>query len=507
MDIWSKPEDQLTPDEKMIGQMFEEAGTSPYQPHQDVIGAKRSFIDALNTWKKNPTGIGANLKMIVPSIAHGVEKSQEWLFKDYIPGLKNAALARRMFDAVRHDPTLATNNVRRVQVFQELARSNDDRYGEMFYKGLFWNKALKDASLGSFVSLGWNLGQWRQLGGAVTQGTRALQRFAFGDKRTPLEKARQAASNKISFVGHYVAMTMLATGALSWALSGKFPTGLDYIYSRNGDDNDDGTPARLSNPFNTREAVMLKAHIDEKNSVLGGLATMLWNKTVLQPVAELLSNRDFYGDHLWDSNAGPVKALLQGADATVGRLFNPISITGGARSYEQGGGKKGVALALGGFGPAPKYAEEDSLERRITHLYREQSLPSVRPYEYGPKTGLGHGAVQSSIRLAAGDKTTAEARSVFRQQANHAKVTGDDEARGEAIHNLAQQGHLSARSIKQMQQGDVYTYRFARLPEATQLALGRQMSDADFNRYVRNNHLAGIKKETRATLNHERSSN
>jgi hypothetical protein len=507
MKNWSAPEDTLSGWDKMMGQMFEEAGTSPHQPQEDVMGAKRSFIDALNNWKKNPTGVGANLKMVAPSIARGVEKSQEWLFKDYIPGLKNAALARRMVDAVRHDPSLATNDTKRRIVFNELARSNDDRFGEMFYKGLFWNRAVKDAALGSFVSLGWNLGQWRQVGGAATQGSRALLRKFAGDTRGPVEKARQQASNKISFVGHYAALTMLAAGGLSWALSGKLPTGLDYIFPRNGESNDDGTPGRLATPFNTREPVMIKAHIDERNSVIGGLAQMMWNKTVLQPVAELLSNKDFYGDHLWDTNTGPVKATLQGADAMLGRLFNPIAITGGTRAYQEGGGKKGMALAIGGFGPAPKYAEEDALERRITHLFREQSLPEAKPYEYGPKTGLGHGAVQSTIRLAVGDKTVGEARNTYRKQFEHARATGDTASANEAVRNLAIQGHESGRTINQQAKGDIYTYRFARLPEATQLTLARQMSDADFQRYVVRNPAPGIKRETKQTLIHERSSN
>lgn len=507
MKNWAKPDDQLSGWDKALGHMFEEAGTSPYQPHEDVIGAKRSFIDAVNNWKQNPTGVGANLRMIEPAIARGVEKSQEWLFKDYIPGLKTAALARRMVDAVRHDPTLATNDVKRRMVFRELARSNDDRFGEMFYKGLFWNRAVKDAALGSFVSLGWNLGQWRQVAGAGTQGTRALLRKFNGDQRGPIERARQNASNKVSFVAHYAMLTMLAAGGLSWALSGKIPTGLDYIFPRNGESNDDGTPGRLATPFNTREPVMMKAHIDERNSIGAGLAQTMWNKTVLQPVAELLSNKDFYGDHLWDTNAGPVKALLQGADAMLGRLFNPIAITGGTRAYQEGSGAKGMALSLAGFGPAPKYAEENALERRVTHLFREQSLPEARPYEYGPKTGLGHGAVQSTIRLAAGDKTTTEARNIDRKQMEHAKATGDETGRAEAAQRLATEGHLSSRTIAQMQRGDVYTYRFARLPEATQISLARQMSDADFQRYVVRNQNAGIKKQTRGLLLRERSNN
>lgn len=507
MKNWAKPDDELSGWDKALGHMFEEAGTSPHQPQEDVIGAKRAFIDAVNNWKKNPTGVGANLKMIEPAVARGIEKSQEWLFKDYIPGLKTAALARRMVDAVRHDPSLATNDVKRRQVFRELARSNDDRFGEMFYKGLFWNRAVKDAAIGSFVSLGWNLGQWRQVGGASTQMGRALLRKFTGDQRGPVEKARQDASNKLSFVAHYAGITMFAAGGLSWALSGKIPTGLDYIFPRNGETNDDGTPGRLSTPFNTREPVMIKAHIDERNSVVGGLAQMMWNKMVLQPVAELLSNKDFYGDHLWDTNAGPVKALLQGADAMAGRLFNPIAISGGTRAYQEGGGKKGMVLALGGFGPAPKYAEEDALERRITHLFREQALPEAKPYEYGPKTGLGHGAVQSTIRLAAGDKTSSEARTIYRKQYEHARFTGDQAAAGEAARKLATEGHLSTRTISQMTKGDVYTYRFARLPAATQMSMARQMSDADFQRYVVRNPAPGIKRETKQTLMAERASN
>jgi len=32
------------------------------------------------------------------------------------------------------------------------------QFGEMFYLGLFWNRTMKDIGIGSFLSLGWNLG-------------------------------------------------------------------------------------------------------------------------------------------------------------------------------------------------------------------------------------------------------------------------------------------------------------------------------------------------------------
>ena len=56
----------------------------------------------------------------------------------------------------------------------------DNRFGEMFYGGLFWNRYVKDVSIGSFLSLGWNLGFGREfLGAPPARARHAPRRWAW----------------------------------------------------------------------------------------------------------------------------------------------------------------------------------------------------------------------------------------------------------------------------------------------------------------------------------------
>lgn len=501
---------QLTGPDKMWNQLMVEAGTSPFQAREDVIGAKRDLINAKRELRDAADSLGktwSSVKLISPAVRRGVEKSQEWMFKYQIPQLKAAALKRDIIDAFNYDPSLVNNPKKRMAVLQELAKNNDDKFGEKFYRGWFINRAMKDTALASFVSAGWNVGQFRQVAGAAMDGTKMLMRFANGtDTRRPIAKAREDASNKISFVSHYVASTMLMAGGLSYALSGKVPGLIDMIYPRTGHDNDDGTPGRLSTPFNTREAVQLKAHVDEHNSVLGGVGQYIWNKTILQPVAELAGNKDFFGNRVVDTNAPMYKQIMQGVDATIGRMFNPISITGAQRAYQQGGARD-AALAGVGFGPAPRYANQDATERRIGHIYGEEGVADVKPYEYGPKTGLGHGGVQDLIRAAAGDRTEAEARQKGRSDLLHARRTGDNDTATKAVQMLATEGHESRDTIKAIQKGGVSTYQFSRLPAAEQIAQAKGMSDENFSKYVITNQNKGITKVARQVMLSQRNRN
>lgn len=497
---WGKDSSQLSQDGDIWNKLLTEAGAPPKQAAEDIIGAKREFAQALRNYKFSGSKLLPGMKLALPALRRGVEVSQEWMFKHQIPQLKAAALKRSIADELRHDPGLVDDAVRRKVVLQRLAKNVDDRFGEKFYKGWFINKGLKDAMLGSFVSTGWQAGQLRQLGGAAVDATKMAGRWIDGaDRRSPLAKAADDGFDKISFVGHYVGGTMLAAGALSWALSGKVPTGLDYLYPRTGYDNDDGTPNRVSTPFNTREGVQLKAHMDAHNSVMGGLGEYIWNKTILQPIADLMTNKNFYGEHMWDPDSNPVKQVLQAGDATLGTMFNPIALSGATRAY-QTQGARGVALSVAGFGPAPKYVEQDPMQRRIAKLRSEDSAPEYKPYQYGPKTGLGHGGLQDLARAAAGDKTEAEARVEGRQKLLKAEKAQDQDGVSTAVQELIKEGHVAPSTIKSMMKGKEDAAAFARLPATDQIRLASTMDEEQFQRYVSMNQSNGITKTAKAVM-------
>jgi len=158
------------------------------------------------------------------------------------------------------------------------------------------------------------------------------------------------------------------------------------------------------------------------------------------------------------------------------------------------------ASAGAGFGPAPKYVEQTPLERRIVKLYGEDTLASAKPYQYGPKTGLGHGGVQDVIRAVAGDRTESEARTEGRRNLQKAAKSGDQEGVSAASRELVQQGHVSPSTVKSMLKGGSDTAMFSRLPATDQIKLASTMSKDEFEHYVIRNPNSGITKVARAVM-------
>lgn len=498
MNFWQKPAGKLNADDRMWQQLFKEGGISPYQADEDVIGAKRALAQAMAD--------NAYLRIAGNSLRRGIEKIQEPMFKYQIPALKNVAFMRNVEAAFKMDPTLATNSAKRGAVLRELGKNIDDRFGEMFYKSLFWNKVVKDIGVGSMLSLSWNVGQLRQAGGAL-QNLQKTFRVAGGKNGmgSPMQEAKYKAGDKGTFVGAYVGLSMATAGAISAALSGKLPTGLDYVFPRNGLTNPDGTPQRLSTPFNTREPFMLKAHAEQHNSWVGGAMEFLWNKMILSPIVEAAQNKDFYGHALYDTSAPWYKKAPQLVDSVLGAHFSPISLAGADRAAEQGGGAREKALAYAGFSPAPKYVNATPLQNRINSLFSEHAVANSKPYEYGEKTGLGRGLVQGAIRNVAGDELKSEARTEARGELNRGVMAGDRDQQIQARRDLALKGEMSPRTAVKINPRQEYEYKFARLPVEDQMTLARGMDPKEFNQFVVLNKNPGILKTTRAKLMRERN--
>src|SRR5207342_2359701 len=103
---------------------------------------------------------------------------QKPLFEQWIPHLKTAAYLNDVRALAQRRPDLYNDPVNRGIALRAIAKSIDNRFGEMFYGGLFWNRYAKDASIGSFLSLGWNLGFAREFGGAAIEAvSRPVQKF------------------------------------------------------------------------------------------------------------------------------------------------------------------------------------------------------------------------------------------------------------------------------------------------------------------------------------------
>lgn len=388
---WTMPDAERTPAQRAAVTLMNEGGFVPQISEELKIAGKRSFEKAIDNsqW----------LKAAPLAIRQAVARIQAPIFEQWIPNLKAAAYLNEAQALLSKRPELIDNDAQRMVALRTIAKSIDNRYGEMNYGSVFWNRTVKDLGIGSFLSLGWNLGFAREFGGALLQPEYQLGRRLAG-KETVSQATIAAAQNKLTFALSYVAGGMILNGMMTYLLSGQTPHGMDYFLARIGGKNPDGTDRRVTNMTYLREIPMLIKHVEEQGgNVAAGVAEMIYNKMMIQSVVEMARNRDYYGNDIWNEN-GPI---YQKAAQTLAYIFNqqfsPMSISGAQRQLSMGGGAREVALSFLGFGPAPAYAEKSATQNRIGYLFSRHVAPYARPEEMGEKSKT-RGDIRNELLLA-----------------------------------------------------------------------------------------------------------
>jgi hypothetical protein len=268
-------------------------------------------------------------------------------------------------------------------------------------------------------------------------------------------------TNKIGFVLTYAATAAGMLGVMSYLLTGKQPEGGDWVFPRVGGENPDGSPRRITSMTYLREIPMVMKHIQEQASVPAGVLETIYNKMMLEPIREILNNRDYFGTNIYDENAPWYKQVWQTLRHIAGDS-TPMSFSSAERARDTGGTWVDEALAYAGFGPAPSYVEKSAIQNRIAHLYDEHVAPKSRPYE---DEAVTHEKLRARTRLL------------------RAKHSGDSAQIAEATQNARKAG-LSNEAIERIGRTPSDVYLFSRLPQADQEAILRQANDQEFARYV-----------------------
>jgi hypothetical protein len=504
---WEKDRRQWTPEEKGLMQLMHEGGFVPQLDERMRIAARKGLAEAVQTILRKEAGIPDWLKTAYHGIRRVVEYMQAPIFERWIPTLKANAYLTAANDLLRRHPEYMNDRIAREVALRAIAKSIDDRMGEMFYGNLFWNPVLKNIGTASFLSLGWNLGLIRgggstisgALAGAVIgssvpgvgtfigalAGAGGGGFIGWGGGKLPFfrdrgrgrgKKIAAEAAEKRIYANVYMYTAFLFAAILMYALTRKTPeTPLDVIYPQVGGINPDGTPRRANTMFYTREAIMLKHHIESEGGQLNmkgfmerpdaymkGLTDMVWSKMMFQPFVELLKNRDFYGYNITDVNANAYKQTWQAVQHTLLGL-EPMSQSSAERAKATGGTQQDVTLSYLGFGPAPSYATKNAVENRIAALFGE------------------HGAAETkSEELAEGRKAVSEARMAIML----AKRSHDSEAL-QAAYEQGKKAGLSSKVMGKISpDSPMDVYMFGKLPEPDQRAILRDYPQEDTKKYV-----------------------
>jgi hypothetical protein len=466
---WDTPDAQKSPEQHMVSRLIQEGGGIPHRNEQDLIQDRKRLDEALAQ---------KSIKALPLRAQNVVKQASAWMFEQQIPNLKTASYLRDAAALFQRRPDLINDFTQRGVALRAVMKSVDNRFGEMYYNSLFMNRVLKDSAIGSFLSLGWNLGQVREFGGA-------LANFVTGKGRgaaSPSQNTIYQAGNKGAYTMAYVATSMLSAGALSYALSGVVPTDWkDYFFPRVGGNDPEGQPRRLQTPFNTREPLMLKAHIDSQGPI-GGIATFLWNKMILSPVLEALHNKDYYGRELYDTQAPWYTKAFQLVDSIMGDNLTPITASSMQRAKEQGGGGvKENILAGAGFGPAPAYVNRSPLQRTLSEMYFTHGVAQSRPYQ-------DRGPMHAAYNYATGaPPSVGDERSAARAAFNKASLAGDKTAMAKAKGDMVAKGKMSPSTVGSMQPGDADKRMFAHVPIEDKQSLVQRMTPDEFKKLVLTN--------------------
>ena len=391
---WLTDPSKRTPWQEQMVKLMHEGGFSPMMSEQLRIDASTKISDALQ--KSDPflsKAIKAPIILPYHALRGFIQKIQSGLFEHWIPHLKTAAYLNQVEALLRRRPEYLNDSVKRGIALRAIAKSVDNRFGEMFYSNLFWNRTVKDLGIASFLSLGWNLGFFREFGGAAGEmAARPLGKVARPLRLAPkLSEERRIirdATNKIKFANIYLAIGAASLAMISVMLGGRKPedlTAMDVTFPYAGGENPDGSDRRYTSMWFNREFPMYMKHVQEHGggalAYLKGFRDMMWSKMLFGPLIELYNNRNYWGDEIYNPEAPASEIMKQIGKHILTQQFAPMAVTGAKRSEETGGGRTGKIMSYLGFGPAPSYAAKTATENRIAHLYREYKAPPRRPYQ------------------------------------------------------------------------------------------------------------------------------
>lgn len=305
-------------------------------PAEYTNQAVRAFTDAFASKSYIKAGIKA------PSAV--VELIGSPLMQHFVPNVKLGAFSHMMeYELNEAGPNITEDQFRRTAA--KMWDSVDNRFGQIVYDNLFWSKTARQLAQASIRSVGWNLGSFREAGGALMDYKNTTMHTPTGHRLTYCMALPIV-------VGTYGA-------ALHYMLTGKHPeSALDCFFPRTGKKNPDGSDERLSIPSYIKD-VFGFAH-DPVHTVTSKLAPEL------TAVADFLNNADYRNQKVYNEDDPFYK---KGLDVLkhAAEDFEPFSFQQQIKEIKEKGSPNYAAFM--GFNKAPSYVgRSPAMEQALKYM-------------------------------------------------------------------------------------------------------------------------------------------
>jgi len=294
---------------------------------------------------------------------------QKQLFDTVIPRVKMSAWADEMEAWMKQNPTADQEAILRQG--RKFSDSMDDRFGEMVQDNLFWHRSLKQAFNLSAVSVGWEYGTMRAVGGGIKD---------------------LVWNNELSTRARYLLAYPVAAGIMGAAYQ-YFKTGLagpsvqtpgtDLITPRTGGTTPEGAPERALLPGEQKEPMRWYSlfqsapsyeHLPSQiGQYIVGKLNPFW-----QLMTGIATNRNWAGQPIFSNIKDPEKWDLPSHMGELGNAILEEFLPIGAETSLNLTGQtlKGTNISpverLMGIRPAPEWIQnperiqgiQDSVERK-----------------------------------------------------------------------------------------------------------------------------------------------
>jgi len=303
-------------------------GMDPIYLNKAVAGFREAIRDG--NWPK----------AVAKSLPAALEMSSRPLMQWYVPRIKLGAFQKLSANILEQAQKEGWTDPLLRRELQKAWDSIDNRFGQLTYSNLFWNKAAKDLSLIAVRAPGWNIGTIRELGGGMLDLTQQMGR-AVAENKFQLTH-RMAYSVALPITAGYI-------GALvNYGLTGQLPQELkDYYYPRDGTFDSNNNPNRIQLPSYIRDLMSMTRH-----PIKSAIAKM---NPLIDTTLGILENKDFYNTEVRHPD-DPLPNQAADLAKYIAEQMTPFSL----RNYRSRGGQVNadalgtLVQSLVGILPAPR---------------------------------------------------------------------------------------------------------------------------------------------------------
>lgn len=276
-----------------------------------------------DNWKSGIPNVPAKIAQLAWYGLHSFnEATSHWLMESLVPSLKLYAFEQlasvEMAKLTKQKPNFTFED--QQATLQRAWDSIDNRFGQMVYDNLFFDKIVKDTATITFRAFGWNYGTIREVGGSVVDAGKQVKGMIGGGGGKPPAggglPAMPGDPDEPPFVPdgltprqRYSWIAMTSITALVAAIITKLATGenprelRDYQFPRTGRLNPDGTPERMALPTYTKD---VEGYVFRTVPTLQGKLS-----PGIGVLTDLSRNSDFYGVQIRNDRDGKLAQGIQ----------------------------------------------------------------------------------------------------------------------------------------------------------------------------------------------------